>query len=408
MSEQISVDNLPTLQKTALTFPAIDNHAHPILRKENRNDLPYEGVISEANGEALARDAPHTLACLRATPQLAQLLGLPQSASWEEVKAARVAHDYEELCKASFKDIGIETILIDDELGDPSLLNDISWHDQFTRSRSRRIVRVEILAEKILRRLLEPHLMTDTLNVVPILNGFTTKIREALTVHAQNPDVAGFKSIVCYRTGLDVSMYSSQAGLKFSLLDVFKMLQAENKVRLAHKDLNDLVVRTTLEIAGEYQKPVQFHTGLGDSDINLNYSSPARLQQVIRSYPQTPFVLLHSSYPFTREAGYLAAIYSNVYLDYGEVFPVVSAKGQKAILSQLLELTPTNKLLFSTDGHYWPETYYLATLQSRRALYEVLKGMVESGDVTETQAMTITENMLFHTSNKLYRLGLTC
>jgi hypothetical protein len=97
--------------------------------------------------------------------------------------------------------------------------------------------------------------MTDTLSVVPILSAFTTAIRDALTAHAQDPLVAGFKSIVCYRTGLDVSMYSSQAGLKFSLLDVFKMLQAENKVRLAHKDLNDLVVRTTLEVAGKYQKP---------------------------------------------------------------------------------------------------------------------------------------------------------
>lgn len=99
--------------------------------------------------------------------------------------------------------------------------------------------------------------MTDTLNVAPILNNFTSAIRKTLAEHAQSPDVACFKSIVCYRTGLDVSMYSSQAGLKFSLLDVFKMLQAENKVRLAHKDLNDLVVRITLEVAGEYQKPGQ-------------------------------------------------------------------------------------------------------------------------------------------------------
>lgn len=31
-----------------------------------------------------------------------------------------------------------------------------------------------------------------------------------------------------------------------------------------------------------------------------------------------------------------------------QIFPVVSAQGQKAILSQLLELTPTNKLLWSS------------------------------------------------------------
>src|SRR5258708_714792 len=55
----------------------------------------------------------------------------------------------------------------------------------------------------ILRELLEPHLMTDTLNVVPILTNFTTTLRAALVAHAKDPHVAGFKSIVCYRTGLD-------------------------------------------------------------------------------------------------------------------------------------------------------------------------------------------------------------
>jgi hypothetical protein len=147
MSEQISVDKFPALRKAALTFPAIDNHAHPILTKEARNSFPYEGVISEATGEALTRDGPYTLACLRATPQLAKLLGLPETATWEEVKAARLDYDYEELCRNSFKDLAIETVLIDDDLADPSVVNDIPWHDQFTRSKSWRIVRVEILAE---------------------------------------------------------------------------------------------------------------------------------------------------------------------------------------------------------------------------------------------------------------------
>lgn len=146
-STQISDDKFPALCAAALTFPAIDNHAHPLLREQNRNDLPYEGVISEASGEALTRDGPHTLACLRATPQLARLLGLPDSAAWEEVKVKRAEYDYEELCKISFEGTAIDTILIDDDLDDRDVVNDIAWHDQFTRNKSRRIVRVEVLAE---------------------------------------------------------------------------------------------------------------------------------------------------------------------------------------------------------------------------------------------------------------------
>lgn len=64
---------------------------------------------------------------------------------------------------------------------------------------------------------------------------------------------------------------------------------------------------------------MQFHTGLGDSDITLTLSSPAHLQPIIKQFPETLFVLLHSSYPYTRDAGYLAAVYPNVFLDFGEV-----------------------------------------------------------------------------------------
>ena len=93
---------------------------------------------------------------------------------------------------------------------------------------------------------------------------------------------------------------------------------------------------------------MQFHTGLGDADITLARSSPSHLQPLLEAFPDTPVVLLHASYPFTREAGYLAAVYKNVYLDFGEVFPFVSAAGQRNVVRQVLELCPTNKILWSS------------------------------------------------------------
>lgn len=43
------------------------------------------------------------------------------------------------------------------------------------------------------------------------------------------------------------------------------------------------------------------------------------MQPIIKQHPGAKIVLLHGSYPYTREAGYLAAVYSNVFLDFGEV-----------------------------------------------------------------------------------------
>jgi predicted TIM-barrel fold metal-dependent hydrolase len=97
---------------------------------------------------------------------------------------------------------------------------------------------------------------------------------------------------------------------------------------------------------------VQFHTGLGDNDLLLTQASPSLLQPLIRAYPSTPVVLLHGAYPFTREAGYLAATYANVYLDIGEVWPFISASGQRDVVRQSLELCPSSKVLWSSTSHH--------------------------------------------------------
>lgn len=101
--------------------------------------------------------------------------------------------------------------------------------------------------------------------------------------------------------------------------------------------------------------------GLGDNDITLTTSSPAHMQPIIKAFPETIFVLLHSSYPYTRDAGYLTSVYKNVYLDFGEVFPFISAEGQRTVIRQVLELAPTNKILWSSPSALDPLSSTLLT-----------------------------------------------
>lgn len=80
----------------------------------------------------------------------------------------------------------------------------------------------------------------------------------------------------------------------------------------------------------------------------------------------------------------------------------------------------------AADGHWWPETYYLGTIQAREALYEVrssnlayfsvthlllcnsqvLAETVAKEDLSENQAVSIVRNALFHNANKVYNLHL--
>lgn len=139
--------DLLELYKTVFTCPAIDNHAHAFLKAEHRDVVPFEGLISEANGSALTEDAVHTLACYRATAQLSKLFNLGERAEWEDVKRARKAMEYEALCRICMEPTNIQCILIDDGLGVRDLVYDYKWHDRFTTSPTKRIVRVEVLAE---------------------------------------------------------------------------------------------------------------------------------------------------------------------------------------------------------------------------------------------------------------------
>ena len=128
-------------------YPAIDNHAHPILTKENRDRLAFEGIVSEAEGAALD-DAVHTLAHITARRDLVELYDLPRHASWEDIKKHRAARDYDELCQLCFRKATIQCILIDDGLGGVrEMAEGYQWHDRYTVSPTRRIVRVEVLAE---------------------------------------------------------------------------------------------------------------------------------------------------------------------------------------------------------------------------------------------------------------------
>jgi hypothetical protein len=132
-------------------YPAIDNHAHPLLTASNRNRLPFEGLTSGAEGPALD-DAVYTLPHSTARRDLARLYGLPLQASWEDIKKHRSALPYDDLCRLCFENAKIQCVLIDDGLPPRGMVEEYRWHDRYTSSPTRRIVRVETVAEVCMPR----------------------------------------------------------------------------------------------------------------------------------------------------------------------------------------------------------------------------------------------------------------
>lgn len=146
----IRMAKLGRLHKAAFEFPAIDNHAHPLLTSDHRNRIPFETLISEAEGEAM-NDAVHTLACFRATSELGEVLGL-HAPSWDTIKSTRSTWEYASLCKKFMDPCRLRCLLLDDGLGGVAeLAEHWTWHRQFCSVK--RIVRVEIEAEVVLSKL---------------------------------------------------------------------------------------------------------------------------------------------------------------------------------------------------------------------------------------------------------------
>jgi len=270
----------------------------------NGDDQDLECIVSEAEGAAL-KHATSGLAHHQAVKQLARLFGCEES--WDAIKRYRKDVGFDKYTEKLFEASGIECILMDD-LFAPSGKEMIpyAWHDRLTKSKTRRIVRVESLAEQIAKGMKEAH-----------IREFLKNYLRLLVDSAKDPEVVGFKSVICYRSGLDIedTRKHKMEDIQESLVEFLRTGNKTGSWRLNIKPLNDLVANLALQISGDYGKPIQFHTGLGDNSLRLVKANPAYMQTIIETYPKAKIVLLHSSYPFTREAGYLATVYDNVYLD---------------------------------------------------------------------------------------------
>ncbi|KAK3351841.1 hypothetical protein B0H65DRAFT_136412 [Neurospora tetraspora] len=403
---------LEALARAIRNTPIIDNHAHPLLKLEALAKHPLLSITSEAHNSDAVNSAIHSLPHLRAVRQLSELLKCNNT--WEDVVAAieqkRIDFPLEWTAQCLE---GIETLLLDDGLDNEDDAQDMVWHNDYTRTQCKRIVRIEKVAADIIKRIgktcdASPRTGNDVLNDAydDWIVEFDTIMNEAI----DDPDVVAFKSVICYRTGLDITSTVNEVEARAAFAEIIANFALLDFTKLQEVTLNDLVVHRTAMLIrdspSKNKKPIQFHTGLGDNDITLAKSSPAHLQHFIRAYPTVPIVLLHAGYPFMREVGYLASVYEHVYADIGEVFPCISEDGQEQVLRQILELCPWSKILWSTDGHWFPETYLLAVTQMREVFTNVLSNYVRKGHIGYKAAIELVQDILFRNSNKLYHLDI--
>ncbi|KAJ9181507.1 hypothetical protein P3X46_009631 [Hevea brasiliensis] len=367
----------------------VDAHAHNIVALDS--SFPFINSFSEAAGDALSF-APHSLSFKRNLREVAELYGCENSL--QVVEEHRRSSGLGSITVKCFKAARISAILIDDGLK-LDKMHDIEWHKNFTPFVGR-ILRIERLAESILdKELLDGSTWT--------LDKFTETFMENLRSFADK--IVGLKSVAAYRSGLEINTNVTTKDAEEGLAEV---LCAGKPVRITNKSFIDYIFTHSLEVALQFDLPMQIHTGFGDKDLDLRLSNPLHLRMLLEDerFSKCHIVLLHASYPFSKEASYLASVYPQVYLDFGLAVPKLSVHGMISSLKELLELAPMNKVMFSTDGYAFPETYYLGAKKTREIIFSVLHDACCDGDVTVDEAIEAAKDILARNAIKLYKINI--
>ena len=374
-------------------IPVVDNHCHGILRSQNFGDLAsWRRAFTESADPGMPREHVASTAFYRRLIRaLARFFGCEPDEG--AVLAAREGRDGQEITSQLLRAANIETLLLDTGYPPPEEVLPMDQLESLGGCRIEPMLRLEILME----RLLAEH---DSLaGVKEALAGALGDVR--------GQGYVALKSIAAYRTGLDVREWTGEEA-EASLAE-FRRDAGEGSARLAHKPLLDTLLHAAFAEAARQEVPVQFHVGYGDADTDLLLGNPLHLRAVLErpEYRGMPVVLLHECYPYTREGGYLAAIYENVYLDLSYGIPLLGYGEMLSFTREALGVAPVSKLLYSSDGIGVPELHWMSAIDGRHVLGLALEELVAHDELSIPEAEAAGESVLRGNALRLYRLSPT-
>ena len=368
-------------------IPIVDNHCHSLLRRQPQDDDAFRIHLTESTFPEIARDhIPTSLAYHLAIREMAVLLDCEPTP--DAVHAARRDRGVEWLTREVVERGRFKTWLIDTGYGADTTYS-VDELRELAPCRIEEVLRLEPLIEKLI-------LEAET------FDGFLDAYRASLA-GLRERGIVGMKSVIAYRTGLHVREVE-----RGDAADAYRTARAagqrDGRLRIESKPLLDFLIVIAVEESASQGVPIQFHTGLGDPDLDLTLVDPAALRILFADrFRAAPIVLLHTGYPYIRSLAYLAAMFPNVYADMGET--ILFAPGEATeIYRELIGLAPASKLLFSTDASLVPELYWIGARIGRRALGRVLDEHIADGAIDESTALDWAERMLWRNSEAVYSL----
>jgi len=381
---------------------AVDVHCHPWRNAEllSKDPAGFEdrttmmGMCLISSGQADERLSRHLAMLTDSTPfaltmrrRLAEHLG--SEPTREAVAAARHAAfeaDPPGYNAALMQAAGIDGLIYDEGYPQPTIPR-----QEFAEASGAKVHRVARI---------EPFI-AELVGGVGSFNELEDAFVEKIEGATSDPAMVAFKSVLAYRTGLDVGDPTPEERRR-----AFERWQADGfrETRENAKPVRDALLRRTLEVARRDDRPVHVHCGGGDPDVVLAHARPKDLFPLLVEHADQSVVLIHSGWPWVEEAAYVASVLPHVYLDVSVMVPWASlAIDQK--LEVLLGVAPPAKVLYGSDEASEPEVIWLSAQVAREALGRVLGRAVERRWLDEREARTIGEGVLGQNARRLHGIG---
>lgn len=385
-------------------LPVVDVHCHPFLNRGpvdadqftdltafgggSRQYLEEGGVaVTDAVHAELQRVKRDTLYFRRMVRDLAAFFGCaPDLDTVLSHRNRAVEEDYTGYVRRLYADAGLTTLVTD--FGFPLPMLDVE------------AVRAELPVEVVPIFRIEP-LIADLLKQDIGWTEFRQRYDDTIADALQHKGYKGVKSIIAYRTGLDVSPLSRTPDQGYQALDAIRRGLGGGSM----KKLRDHLLCRALELCIEYDVPMQIHTGMGDFEVNLVYCRPAYLMELLRfpAYRACRVLLVHTGYPYHGEAAYMANVLPRVYCDVSEGIPFAGHAARR-IFSEVLEMAPISKVVYGSDGYALPEINYTSAKLGKQALAQVLTDLVTDNMLSEAEAQEAAGLILSGNARALYQL----
>ncbi len=386
-------------------LPVVDAHCHPYRREDALSPEQWVDALAFGGGSPaylrqggidvdaaalsmLGRLKRDTLYFRFMLHRLAAYFGV--EATVDAVVAARTRaiadEGYAQYAGALHRAGRIETLIVDDGFPLP----------QINLDKFRAEVGVEVLPVFRIEVLIQD-LLDDDCGWSEFRQRYDDAIAEALG----DGGYRGLKSIIAYRTGLDIDPGSRSPDQGRVALE--RIRRARGRGADPIKDLRDHLFCRAIERCIDFDAPLQVHTGMGDWEVHLAACRPALLMELLRypAYRSCRFLLVHTGYPYHAEAGYLANVLPNIWCDISEGLPFAGNAG-KRIIAEVLEMAPISRVCYGSDVYGSPEPFYTSALLGKQALGQALGELIDDGFLSVGEAQQAARMILADNVRELY------